>query len=67
MLLVLETGTLYARVAEDPLDGQGLDPVVDGGAGAVGVDVIDVVGAEPASARAIFMQLMAPRPSGACR
>ncbi len=38
---------LYARLAESALDRQGLDRVVDLGARAVGVDVIDVLGVEP--------------------
>ena len=39
-------GQLAGVVAEDLLDGQGLGGVAQLGAGAVGVDVIDVVGIE---------------------
>ena len=54
---------LVGRLPERFLDGQGLDRVVDRRAGAVGVDVVDVRGVEPASARASRMQAIAPRPS----
>ena len=57
-------GDLVGLRAEDLLDGQRFDLVVHLGAGAVGVDVVDVVGFSPASAKAIWMQAMAPRPSG---
>ena len=42
MLLVLETGVLHGPLAEDLLAGQRLDAVVHRGAGAVGVDVVNV-------------------------
>ena len=54
---------LVGRLAEGPLDRQGLDRVVDRSAGAVGVDVVDVVRGDPGVARASRMQAMAPRPS----
>ncbi len=54
MLLVLEIGTLYASLAEGSLDGQRLDRVVHGGAGAVGVDIVDVGRIEPRAGQGLL-------------
>ena len=65
MLLVLETGVCMARSPKTCLQASDLDAVVHRGAGAVGVDVLNVRRRfRPASAMAIFMQAIAPRPSG---
>ncbi len=49
--------------AEDLLHGAGLGEVAERGAGAMGVDVVDGIGASRASSRQRFMARTAPRPS----
>src|SRR5439155_27207175 len=45
---------LVGVVPEGPLDGERLDRVVDGGAGPVRVDVVDVRGIEPRVGQSLF-------------
>ena len=56
-----------AAMAEDALDGDGLHQVVQLGAGAVGVDVVDLRRVDAASRRAAVIDSAAPLPSGSGR
>ncbi len=51
-------------IAEGELDRLGLAKVADRGRGAVGVDVVDLLGLIFAWRMALFMQRAAPSPSG---
>ena len=56
MDLVELTASLLGVLAEDLLDGHGLEPVADGRGGAVGVDVVDLLRLRcPASLRRCCM------------
>ena len=64
MLLVLRSGSRHGVAAEHALDRQRFGGVVHLRAGAVGVDVADVVGRQPGVLSGIAHAATAPRPSG---
>ena len=62
MLLVLEIGTSISGLAESSLDGESLDRIIDGRAGPVCIDVIDVFGIEPRPFQGLFQASDRPAP-----